>query len=332
VVYTPGMVACPPRRPHPRFSRRGHRHRFGALTLILLLTNALLLVAPAAAQTTPDSAQAVADSAQAKAEATPSRWFDPSKIDILIPTLLFAALVLGFIASARRGAPLFIRRIPGLDAIDEAIGRATEMGKPILYSPGLDEMDQAATVASMSILGQIAERAAGYNSRVTVPNRDPIVLNVAQEVVRAGYLRAGRPDLYRDDDVYYVTYSQFGYAGAVAGTMVRERPAAIFYMGHFYAESLVMAETGQSTGAIQIAGTDSDAQLPFFITACDYTLIGEELYAASVYLAREPLLLGSLKAQDMAKLIIIVYLIAGVAAGFLGFSLDFWSGPGAAGG
>ncbi len=330
MVYTPGMVACPPRWPHPRFSPRGYRRRCAALTLILLLTHALLLVAPAAAQATPDSAQAVAGAATA--EAAPPRWFDPAKTDILIPTLLFAALVLGFIASARSGAALFIRRIPGLDAIDEAIGRATEMGKPILYSPGLDEMDQAATVASMSILGQIAERAAGYNSRVTVPNRDPIVLNVAQEVVRAGYLRAGRPDLYRDDDVYYVTYSQFGYAGAVAGTMVRERPAAIFYMGHFYAESLVMAETGQSTGAIQIAGTDSDAQLPFFITACDYTLIGEELYAASVYLAREPLLLGSLKAQDMAKLIIIVYLIAGVAAGFLGVSLDFWSGTGAAGG
>ena len=325
------MVACPPRWPHPRFSRRGCRLRFAALTLILLLTHTLLLVAPAIAQAPADSAQAAADSTT-QAEATPPRWFDPSKIDILIPTLLFAALVLGFIASARSGAALFIRRIPGLDAIDEAIGRATEMGKPILYSPGLDEMDQAATVASMSILGQIAERAAGYNSRVTVPNRDPIVLSVAQDVVRAGYLRAGRPDLYRDDDVYYVTYSQFGYAGAVAGTMVRERPAAIFYMGHFYAESLVMAETGQSTGAIQIAGTDSDAQLPFFITACDYTLIGEELYAASVYLAREPLLLGSLKAQDMAKLIIIVYLIAGVAAGFLGVSLDFWSGTGAAGG
>jgi hypothetical protein len=293
------------------------------LSLLLLL--APIHLAPFAAAETATETVAGADDA-------PARWFDPAKLDILIPTLIFAALVLGFINSARRGAALFIRRIPGLDAIDEAIGRATEMGKPILYSPGLDEMDQAATVASMSILGQIAERAAGYNSRVTVPNRDPIVLSVAQEVVRAGYMRAGRPDLYRDDDVYYVTYSQFGYAGAVAGTMVRERPAAIFYMGHFYAESLVMAETGQSTGAIQIAGTDSDAQLPFFITACDYTLIGEELYAASVYLAREPLLLGSLKAQDMAKLLIIVYLIAGVAAGFLGVSLDFWAGAGAAGG
>ena len=83
--------------------------------------------------------------------------------------------------------------------------------------------------------------------------------------------------------------------------------------------------------AIQIAGTDSDAQLPFFITSCDYTLIGEELYAASVYLGREPMLLGSLKAQDMAKLIIIMYVLVGVAAAVFGVNLDFWSGTGAAG-
>ena len=67
------------------------------------------------------------------------------------------------------------------------------MGKPILYSPGLDEMDQAATVASMNILGRIAAKAATYNTRVTVPNRDPIVMSVAQEVVRSGYMEAGAP-------------------------------------------------------------------------------------------------------------------------------------------
>jgi hypothetical protein len=85
-------------------------------------------------------------------------------------------------------------------------------------------------------------------------------------------------------------------------------------MGYYYAESLLLAETGASTGAIQIAGTDSVSQLPFFITACDYTLIGEELYAASAYLSREPLLLGSLKGQDVGKALITLLIIIGVVA------------------
>jgi hypothetical protein len=93
--------------------------------------------------------------------------------------------------------------------------------------------------------------------------------------------------------------------------MMREKPAANFYMGYFYAESLILAETGANTGAIQIAATDSYTQLPFFITTCDYTLMGEELYAASAYLSREPLLLGSLRAQDVCKGILITALVAG---------------------
>jgi hypothetical protein len=123
---------------------------------------------------------------------------------------------------------------------------------------------------------------------------------------------AGRPDTYREDNIYFVSDSQFAYVAAVNGVMLRERPAAIFYMGYFYAESLILAETGNSTGAIQIAGTDAEHQLPFFIAACDYTLIGEELYAASAYLAREPLLLGSLKGQDWSKLAIMAAFVVGI--------------------
>jgi hypothetical protein len=92
--------------------------------------------------------------------------------------------------------------------------------------------------------------------------------------------------------------------------MVREKPAACFYMGYYYAESLLLAETGASTGAIQIAGTDADAQLPFFFTACDYTLIGEELYAAGAYLSKEPVLVGTLRGQDIGKGLILASIVA----------------------
>ena len=52
--------------------------------------------------------------------------------------------------------------------------------------------------------------------------------------------------------------------------------------------------------------------MPFFVVACDYTLIGEELYAASAYLTREPVLLGSIRGQDIAKGILILIAIIGV--------------------
>jgi len=240
------------------------------------------------------------------------QYLRSTTVNILVAVFVFMALVVYLVERARRGATLFIRRIAGLEAVEEAVGRATEMGRPILYCPGLDPMDEVATVAAIDILGQVAKKAGEYETKLVCPNRDPIVMAVAQQVVRESYASVGKPHLYQDENVYYVTFSQFGYAAAVAGYMVRERPATNFFMGKFYAESLVLAETGNATGAIQIAGTDSDAQLPFFISACDYTLIGEELYAGAVYLSRRPLLLGALKAQDYAKIIIIVAMILGI--------------------
>jgi len=216
-----------------------------------------------------------------------------------------------FIMSAKRGRQFFIRDIAGLAQIDDAIGRATEMGRPILYVPGIGTIQDIATIASLTILGRVARKAAEYNTPLEVPVSDYLVLPIARETVKTEYLAAGRPDAFRADSVYFVTTSQFAYVANICGTMKRVKPATNFFLGWFQAESLILAETGASTGAIQIAGTDSDTQLPFFITACDYTLIGEEFYAASAYLSREPVLMGTLKAQDFGKAMILVFLVVG---------------------
>jgi len=237
------------------------------------------------------------------AESSP-QWFDPNTLAALIGTILFSTLVLYFTVAARRGRRGFIRRIAGLDAVEEALGRATEMGRPILFVPGLSTVDDIATIAAINILGEVAKRTAEFGTPLLCPTADPIVYTVARETVKESYTTAGRPDAFDPGSVYFLTNQQFAFAAGVDGVMVRERPATNFLIGMFWAESLIMAETGASTGAIQIAGTDALAQLPFFIAACDYTLIGEELYAASAYLSREPLLMGAIQGQDYSKLVI----------------------------
>ncbi|MDF1544799.1 MAG: hypothetical protein P1R58_06810 [bacterium] len=242
------------------------------------------------------------------------QYFNTGRVPILIGVLVFGLLTLLFVQQARGGKDLYVRPLAGIEAVDDAIGRATEMGRPILYVLGLGSASDVATIASFTILGRVAKRVAEYQTELIVPTYDPIVMSVGQEVVRSAYLDAGRPDDYKEDTVYFVTQSQFAYVAAVNGTMLRELPATNVYMGKFFAESLLLAETGAVAGSIQIAGTDEIAQIPFFIVACDYTLIGEELYAASAYLGREPILLGSLKAQDWAKAAIIVFGTIGLLA------------------
>ncbi|KPJ54441.1 hypothetical protein AMJ39_00340 [candidate division TA06 bacterium DG_24] len=244
---------------------------------------------------------------------------------MLIPIALFSIILFYFVWKATRGIDLFIRRIAGLNAVDEAIGRATEMGRPILFVPGIGDMSYPQTIASVSILRRVARRAAEYDTALVMPNYDPIVFTVAQEVVQGSYVDAGRPDAFNPESVRFLTSDQFGFAAGVDGIMQRERPGAIFLLGYFMAESLILAETGYSTGAIQIAGTAELAQLPFFVTACDYTLIGEELYAASAYLSREPMLVASTKGQDSGKLLIMILIIMGVVLETLGITnLTTW--------
>ena len=258
------------------------------------------------------------------AYATPKgNWFNWSRSNNFIIMIIFSILILACIKHAKRVPGLFIRKIKGLDAIDDALGRATEMGKPALFVHGLNDMDSISTIAAINILGRIALRVAEYDTPLKVSNIYPIVLTVSQEVVKEAYLEAGRPDAYVEDNVFLAASEQFPYVVALSGIMTREKPAANFFVGYFYAESLILSETGAATGAIQIAATDAFTQLPFFITTCDYTLMGEELYAASAYLSREPLLLGSLRAQDIAKGIIIGVIVFGALLATCG--IDFIS-------
>jgi hypothetical protein len=250
-----------------------------------------------------------------------AQLFNVGRLNIAICIIVLFSAIIYYITRARRGEKLFVRKIPGITAMEEAIGRATEMGKPVLYVPGIMDIDEPETIASMSILGRVAEKTAEYGTPLYVPTSKAMVMSMAQQVVKEAAIRVGRPDWFNIDNVNYLTDDQFGYVSAVDGIMVREKPATNFYLGKFYAESLILAETGFSTGAIQIAGTALPDQLPFFVAACDYTLIGEELYAASAYLSQEPVQLGSLKGQDLGKLIFAIVVILGVLDRLIGLDI-----------
>ena len=241
-----------------------------------------------------------------------SNFFQPARTSVLVLALVFFVMVLIFTRLAERGADLFVRRIPGLNAIEEAVGRATEMGRPVLYVPGIGEIDNIMTIASLNILSHVAKITARYETPLIVPTARAVVMSAAEEVVKQAHAEVGQPDTYNPDNIRYLSDAQFAFAGAVNGIMLREKPAANLYLGAFWAESLLLAETGFEAGAIQVAGTAMVSQLPFFVTACDYTLLGEELYAASAYLSKEPKLLGGLKGSDWMKILIIALMALGV--------------------
>lgn len=274
-----------------------------------LFISLMILVVPALA------CRAEEEAAPATDTETELVWFDVKKSEFAAITIAVCGAVIICTEWARRGKSFYVRPIAGLLAMEEAVGRATEMGKPMLFVPGIEDIKEIDTVAGLMILSSVAKMAAEYDTPLEVPTARTLVMTAAREAVHAAALAAGRPDYFNEERIHYVTEEQFGYVASVCGWMNRDKPAACFYLGKFFAESLILAETGNSVGAIQIAGTAETTQLPFFVAACDYTLLGEELFAASAYLSGEPAQLGMLKGQDLGKLAAMLMILVGSLMG-----------------
>lgn len=242
--------------------------------------------------------------------------------------VFFSGLILYRILAAIGGKQPFIRRIPGLAAIDEAVGRATEMGKPITFSIGLGGLD-IVTLQALAVAIHVVRMCARFGNRVIVTMMDATMYAVASEAIQEAYTEEGRPEAFNEDDVRFLSDQQFAYASAMVGIIQREQVASNFMFGVFYAESLILAEAGNQVGAIQVAGTPVTTQIPFFVAACDYTIIGDEFYAATAYLTREPVLTGSLVGQDYGKMALLGAILLLTAAASITAWVTYGAPPGA---
>lgn len=232
-------------------------------------------------------------------------------LGVLLLMVLLVGPVLYYIRRTLAGEDLFVRRIPGVDAVDEATGRSAELGRPISFSVGLTALGPV-LYACLGVLHHVAQKAALYKTRLLLPQNAPDVMALVDSTVQDAYRGVGKQHLYDPRDLLYLSDEQFAFAAGYIGMVERERVGSAFLFGSFAAESLILAQAGQQVGAMQVAASVSPEQVAFFICTCDYTLIGEELFAASAYLTKEPVQLGSLYGQDRAKLLLFFMIIVGV--------------------
>ncbi|QUL99010.1 MAG: hypothetical protein IMF26_02780 [Candidatus Fermentithermobacillus carboniphilus] len=228
--------------------------------------------------------------------------------------ILFLALLVYYMMRARSGKLPFIRRIPGLDAIEEAVGRATELGRPVFYVPGRTEINTAGaaqTIAGLEILEHVAKLTARYDTDLKVGVAAANVYPVADAIVRQSYLEEGKPEKVRPEMVQFLSNEQFAFAAACLSIMNQDQSASVILIGEFQAESMMLAEGAAMVGAVTIAGTSRTFQIPFFVAACDYTLIGEEMFAGGAYLSKDPGKTANLAAQDIGKIFAFLYILIG---------------------
>jgi hypothetical protein len=220
-----------------------------------------------------------------------------------------------YIKMAEGGKVPKVRRIPGIDAIDEAIGRAVEIGRPVICSHGIATLRDATTgpqtIAGLSVTSYVAKKCVEMGARIIVPVRQPEVFPIAADIVETAYKMAGKPEEYQPSDVMYLSNDQFGFSSSYIGLLMRDKPGANIMVGAYWAESMQLAEVGTRVGAMQIAGTAQSSQIAFFLLACDYCLIGEEIYAASAYLSGEGIQIASIAGQDIGRLLTVLICVLG---------------------
>ena len=230
---------------------------------------------------------------------------------LLLLMFLFVAPVLIAISRAKKGWTFYVRRIAGIDAIDDVIGRAVELGRPLSFTTGITSLSPL-LYACLGAMRYVARKSALFSKRLFVPCSDPQALVLSEATVQTAYIEERKFSEYDPSMMRFLSEEQFAFASGYQGLIHRENVGGAFLFGAFAAESLILAEAGQQIGAQQVAATTSPEQVPFFITACDYTLIGEELYAAGAYLSEDPVQVGSLRGQDIVKLILLAVLCLGV--------------------
>jgi len=225
--------------------------------------------------------------------------------------LLICAMIVFEIRRSLKGKKFRIRKIPALDALTEGIGRATEMGRPVHYSAGISSLTAPIMLASLEYLSYIAGQCARYGTKLIATVAQGDVFAVSTEVARAAYSQEGAPDKFTADTVRFLSSNQFVYGGGIAGIVNREKVATNIIIGGFADEALFIAESGHQAGALQIGGTQNRYQIPFFVAACDFTLLGEEIFAGSAYYSQDPAELGAISGQDFAKALAVIMVIVG---------------------
>ena len=243
------------------------------------------------------------------------------RVSSFVFTALICAVAIALILLSKKWRPS-IRSIPALDALDEAVGRATEMGKPVSFTTGIGQLTAPVVgpmiVAGLSVLGRLTQLCAAKGTQLVYVLAHPEVIPLAYDIMSSAYLAEGKRDKFNpDDSIRFVSDQQFAYTAAFQNFFARERPASSIMIGPFYAESILLSEVGARYGVFQIGGTARPVQIPYFAIVCDFTLIGEEIFAAGAYLSKDPVQLSSIAAQDAFKIVSIILIMFGVVLSVL---------------
>jgi hypothetical protein len=220
------------------------------------------------------------------------------------------AAAIYYIQSSRGGKKIYLRKLAAVDAIGDMVGRSAEMGKSIVAAQTMKLTSDYAPqiIAGLNTIEYLARQCANHDVPLIITSDDQATYEAVVDIVDTTYKASGkRANL---DNLQFYAHSS-AHRAATIGIIAREKPGGFLQVGAIAGESLMFLEAAKRYGALSIAGTARTIQLAFVVVAADYALIGEEIIALGAYLSGDPIVVGSLAAEDIGKYITIVLLVIG---------------------
>ncbi len=234
------------------------------------------------------------------------------QIGLIVVALALPIAMWVFSVAARRGRVPQLRGLPALDALQGQLGRGIETGRPVHISIGAGGIvgeDTLVTLAGASIVDGLAQEAADTGASPTVTVADGTAMVLAQDMLRRPHTRRGDISGYDPLDVQLLGMQPVQYAAGAMEFLEHSHPISNVMIGSFGPEVGLIAEAGAKQGLTQVAGSTDARALSVLYPSVDHLLVGEEVFAAPAYIDRRAGHLARLRAQDLARVILVIVIL-----------------------
>lgn len=240
---------------------------------------------------------------------------------IALGLLVFAGFLLGVVTLWKRRSPSYLREIPAFSRLIRALGLSIEDGKRLHISLGhgsLLDAQGGSAFAGLALLRKIAERTSVSDMPSIASAGDPALGLLTQDTLQAGYKAAGVEDAYVHTMGRVTGLTPFSYAAGAMHIAQNENVSTNIMVGHFGPEVGLIADSSERISVPLVGASDDLTGQSVLFAASQETLIGEELFASRAYLDADPVHSASLTVQDIFRWLIILALLGGAAAKFVG--------------
>lgn len=238
----------------------------------------------------------------------------------LIVLVAFGVLFAAFFAMFRTGRRPRFRAIPAFRLLRGQMGRAIESGRDLHVSigtGGVSGEDTVTTLSGLAVAEYLADEAAASGLAPIVTTSDPTSAILAEDIVRRPYSRQGNLNDYPRNAARLPALSPTAYAGATMDFLNHDPVLTNIMSGAFDANIALIDQAASNHDLPQLVGAADPRALAVMVTSTEHLLMGEEMFAARAYLRAQLPHLASLRAADVARVIMVVLIVLSFIAGLL---------------